>query len=47
MIKIKYCVSVMDVEGEDIEEEGMAVVLGLLFPFEITTLSNEVGGWRY
>lgn len=36
MVKIKYCVRVVDVEGEDIQKEGMAVVLGLLFPFEIT-----------
>lgn len=32
---MKSCVSVVDAEGEGIQEEGMAVVLGLLFPFEI------------
>lgn len=40
MIKIKYCVSVMD-----IQEEGMAVVLGLLFPFEIIN-KKECGNDR-
>lgn len=38
MIKIRYCVSV------DIQEEGMAVVLGLLFPFEITKKKKKECG---